>query len=208
MKESDLRKGNILYFPFIGKNVEVVGVVLKDDKSEPYNLIQVSDGKNYYMEPLSVFKPIPLSEGVIKDLDWYWNESNNSLERLHQTNCSLKKTMLGSYVMVNLIRHHTIVERINYVHELQNAYYVVAREELVTDKVKENDNEGYIARVWESNVKGKVNESLRNMEIFNPSLKLIKTIFTESRIFVNNRENNGSNTTHTEKMEAIFKRTK
>ena len=125
MKINELRVGNYLYL--CGSTAKVVGV--RED-----GVYVVNDLNTSFKVDIADVRPIPLTEvffeknGFIRldSLDYYDNYFTSEDMRI-----DVYESSKGWVVHIDNIEFSTaFCKRLNYVHELQNAYYVSTGEEL------------------------------------------------------------------------------
>ena len=120
------KKGNIIYFPFIGENVEVIGINALNGCDELYfNKLSVKQGINLYYESIDVLKPIPLST------EWLKKAGYKQLKRVEKT-YSLSDYEDNSALLFTGVRfiHIKTNVHIEFLHELQQLHSVLFKEEL------------------------------------------------------------------------------
>lgn len=120
MKAEELRLGNIINFPFIGSDVEVIGIPLP---SEGKLRIQTKLNNNTFFELPAKYKPILLKEMWIiklgfKSIQDGWYEYSNSNITFSWNIYDRQLRFLGEPF------------NIQYVHQLQNLYFALTGEEL------------------------------------------------------------------------------
>ena len=80
------------------------------------------------------FKPIHLTEEWILRFGWLWNDECKSFEKPKHINMNLEYVKINnSYTMFNYVTKALIRKRIWYVHQLQNLYFALTGEELITN---------------------------------------------------------------------------
>lgn len=123
---NELMKGNLIYFPFIKENVEVIGINALYGVNEPYfNKLSVMEGINLYYEPIDVFKPIQLTEEwLIK----FGKKADNS--DLFGGHIIQIPNGNGLRVKDNKWNSQHLQTKLDYVHQLQNLYYALTGEQL------------------------------------------------------------------------------
>ena len=135
LKYNELRKGNLLYFPFISGNVEVIGVNALYGVNEPYfNKLSVTEGINMYYEPIEVFKPIPLTEECLIKFGFFQYEINNikfseyiKSEKDNYRISTIAGNTNNCQLAINGYNTQTIIDS---VHQLQNLYFALTGKEL------------------------------------------------------------------------------
>lgn len=122
---NELRKGNLLYFPFISGNVEVIGINAMYGANDHYfNKLSVMEGINMYYEPIEVFKPIPLTEewlikfGFLKYAGLY--ELNTGDFELIYNEDHISLDVEGQWLTLGVY----------HVHQLQNLFFALTGKEL------------------------------------------------------------------------------
>lgn len=126
LKYEDLKKGSIIYFPFIKENVEVIGINALTGHDFPYfNKLSVVQGKNIYYEQINVFRPIPLS------IDWLKKVGYKQLKRIEKT-YSIGNFEDNSSIYFSGVRfiHIQTGTHLEYLHELQNLHSCLFKKEL------------------------------------------------------------------------------
>ena len=122
---SELRKGNLLYFPFISGNVEVIGVNALYGVNEPYfNKLSVIEGINMYYEPIDVFKPIIITGGLLRSMGFI--ESDHAGDCYSFGNLHIDLADFECAFKTNCLDCKT-----KYLHQLQNLYFALTNTELI-----------------------------------------------------------------------------
>lgn len=130
MKYEDLRKGNLIYFPFIGKEVEVIGINAL--WGNPYfNKLSLKDGIDLYYESIDVFKPILLTEEWINKFEhvreskFYDGKHNKGFYLGENELLTVVSFEDGIYLytMEDGEEWGCVGNKIEFVHELQNIFY-------------------------------------------------------------------------------------
>jgi len=133
MEYEELRKGNLLFFPFTQENVEVIGVNALSGVNETYfNKLSVKHELNIYYEPIEVFKPIQLTKELLIKLgfiespqDWFLK---NDFSGERDFFCVyINKDSKGIKIY---FKGNTIPLDIEFLHELQNIFYLFVKKEL------------------------------------------------------------------------------
>ena len=74
---------------------------------------------------------ILLTEEWLLKLGWVWNEACDSYEKYGDARMNLSKPNINGYItMFNYVLKAKIADRIFYVHQLQNLFFVLCGEEL------------------------------------------------------------------------------
>jgi len=130
MKAQDLRIGNwVLY----DEKVYAYGITTAECQVDLSMLIGMLESSDY----IDMIQPIPLTEEWLLKLGWVWNKETNSYEKYPNGDARMHldfNDVSNSYTMFNYVLKAMIVERIFYVHQLQNLYFALTGEEL---KIKE-----------------------------------------------------------------------
>lgn len=131
LKYNELRKGNLLYFPFVNSNVEVIGINSLYGVNEPYfNKLSVMEGLNMYYEVIEVFKPIPLTEEWL--LKFGFSEKLGNWE-LPNFRFHINKPMnFDGFLFCE--GYSVTTDKIQFVHQLQNLYFALTGEELILNQ--------------------------------------------------------------------------
>ena len=125
LKAQDLRRTNIIYFPFHDENVEVIGLPVKDGDSKEY--VQIKTQGTVLMEELKYFKPITLTEEWLIKFGFKKYRGNfygDYILNGYKLDEQFKFFVQGSSV---------VLRELKYVHQLQNLYYSLTGKELVMD---------------------------------------------------------------------------
>lgn len=92
--------------------------------------------KIYLNEPRNVWhnedkiKPIPLTEEWLLKFSWIWNNETKSFEKLNFPQGHIIKTPFG-FMMFNYVLNSITTDKdFNFVHELQNIFFALKKEEL------------------------------------------------------------------------------
>jgi hypothetical protein len=126
---NELRKGNLLYFPFISGNVEVIGVNALYGVNEPYfNKLSVIEGINMYYEPIEVFKPILLTEEWLLKLG-FWTISAVVDDGMRYV-AGFELWKCNDLWLCN--KNGVVIKS---VHQLQNLYFALTGKELTHQKI-------------------------------------------------------------------------
>lgn len=132
MEVKDLRVGNVINFPFINKDVYVLGVnAYEGINGDILYKISTIEDSNLYCEPISVFKPIPISEQWLlefgfKKIDYHrFKIVTSETADFHYT-YSIHDNCFRYYVNDTIVCISTIFD----VHELQNLYFALTQTEL------------------------------------------------------------------------------
>lgn len=142
MEYIELRKGNLIYFPFIKENVEVIGINAL--WGNPYfNKLSVKNGLDMYYESIDIFKPTPLTEECLLKLGF--NEriykNNQTLIEYYSYDliisddflCTIEYNNNEKYCYLDFEGTKNSV-KIFYVHQLQNLYFALTGQELTIKK--------------------------------------------------------------------------
>ena len=140
MDTNELRLGNLVYFKFIGKYVNILGLNAYETPKGIEYKISCKEGINLYCEPLSVLSPIEITEEILlkfgfakirqaNDNSSYIISLNskrtlqiNELDNAHAWLCDDFTTIFKEYVFLSQPK---------YLHELQNLYFTLTGSELV-----------------------------------------------------------------------------
>jgi hypothetical protein len=127
---NELRIGNLIYFPFHKEEVKIVGIALKEDGRI---LIQVETKGGILAEPITVFKPIILTEerllmlGAKKEvldagsgIGFYDSYSIGDYE--------LSRVFINMWGIIGID-----CKPIKYVHQIQNLYFALKNIELQSE---------------------------------------------------------------------------
>lgn len=119
VKSNELRIGNIIEFPFIGGNVEVIGVALRVDN---VLFIQSKLTTSTFFELPEKYKPIPITEEWLLKFGFDKIENGTYLNKFYVT-------IVSGYCVFWITDTYSVA--IKYVHQLQNIYFALTGEELV-----------------------------------------------------------------------------
>lgn len=132
MEESHLRIGNILYFPFIDKNVTIIGINALESLNGIEYKISFKEGNNMYYEPLSVLRPVTLTKELA--LAQGCSNLNGNSDILFMNYFGFCLDFDGEdWCVKPRANEPYLICYIKYLHELQNIFFSLSREEL-TDK--------------------------------------------------------------------------
>lgn len=137
---SELRIGNLVHFPFTAENVKVLGINAREYKSEIIHTISFEKGINLYCEKPSVLKPIPLSNEWLERLGFYIVSDNE-----FKTRFDILKDGRIDFIRVKHelctsgVRFEgAMLKGIDYVHQLQNFYFIITGSELHIGSITEH----------------------------------------------------------------------
>jgi len=125
---NELRKGNLLYFPFISGNVEVIGINAMYGANDHYfNKLSVMEGINMYYETIEVFKPIPLTEECLIKFGFKYDIETKTYHTpsFYWFSISLYAKDGAGFCIENV--QYKFIE---HVHQLQNLYFALTGIEL------------------------------------------------------------------------------
>lgn len=126
MEAKDLRIGNLLNFPFISNDVQIIGInAYEANNGDILYKFSAKEGINLYCEPLTVFKPIPLTDG--------WLLRSGATVDGHKSLFSRFKLLWkSSYKYWYVVDKETncYLTKIEFVHEWQNFVFVMDGTEL------------------------------------------------------------------------------
>jgi hypothetical protein len=126
IQANELRLGNLIHFPYLGSNVEVIGIALKDDERL---FIQTKLNNNSFFELPEKYNPIELTEEWLLRMGFekrglYYHFPNHDIFKLQQYKLNKAFWLRHSSESLDCVR-------INYVHQLQNLYFALTGEELI-----------------------------------------------------------------------------
>lgn len=128
IQEIEIRKGNRLFFPFINKNVEILGVnAYEAIDGSIYNKLSAKEGINLYCEPITVFKPIELSEEILLKCP-QTKKDGDAIILMDRFRFVWKPQYKYWYVLTK--DYFEYLTKIEFVHELQNFVYPLSGTEL------------------------------------------------------------------------------
>lgn len=126
MEANELRIGNMLHFPFTNENIEVLGINAHEENFKIINSISFKKESNLYCEKISVLKAIPLTEEWLLKFG-YWKLDNKDIHFVTKGHTIWKCDNLFMCDKNGLI--------IKSVHQLQNLYFALNKEELILNKI-------------------------------------------------------------------------
>jgi len=133
MEAKEIRIGNLIQLYRTPKDKEItfhkivsIGYL---DNFESY-CVELEDGFTVNVEGIS---GIPLTEERLIKFGWIWNKETNSFEKLGFPNGHIKKTSFGWTMFNYVLKSLTTNRDFHYVHQLQNLYFELKREELIID---------------------------------------------------------------------------
>ena len=135
IKENEIKVGNTFYFPFHKQNVSIIGYA-KIEKDDSFK-VQFETNGGILLEPLSVLKPITLTEELL--LKYGFEKVKNirgSYElkglRIHSQYPPPHKEELFNGVTEVYYYEHPIwcFDACKYLHKLQNLYFFLTGKEL------------------------------------------------------------------------------
>lgn len=133
IKAEELRIGNIIRFPFIDKDVKVIGIALTNDN---ICKIQIETDGSPIMEREPVFEPIPITEEWLRRF-WfsmrggYSYYPNKEIDSFHQITFKDNKIELeceDSWYTIDF-------PFIKYIHQLQNLFFSLTGQELTQSQL-------------------------------------------------------------------------
>ena len=140
MKANELRIGNYLHFPFINKQVKVIGInAYEGIKGEILHKISLKNETDLYCERLDTLNPLPLTEEILlkcgfeKGSICYHNAFSLNVKK---TDFYLRPSFIdGFYWGFNMNPKKLDCELndvmpLQYLHQLQNLYFALTGTEL------------------------------------------------------------------------------
>ena len=121
IQAQELRLNNLISFPFISQEVEVIGIALHDSLGLRIQAKGV-DGSIYF-EPIEVFDPIPLTE------EWLLKLGYNGCSIRHNHYVIKGHTIWLCQEMFLCDKNGIIIK---HVHQLQNLYFALTNTELTS----------------------------------------------------------------------------
>jgi len=124
IKPNEVRKGNLITYDGIIFEIHTIADEFPTLNTSEFG-IGVVDWKN--------INPIPLTEEWLIKFGWIYNEECKSFEKYPKGDVRMNlqyRDVSSSYTMFNYVLKATIATRIFYVHQLQNIYFALTKEEL------------------------------------------------------------------------------
>lgn len=132
LQAKELRVGNTVFFPFHNENVEIIGLPLLENGKQGIQVF--TKGTQLCEELKDQFKPIEITEKIL--LKFGFKKVNNKFFKLEILKCGLihfyKKDNNSFYCELGQNWGLTLgfLNGLKYVHQLQNLYFSLTREEL------------------------------------------------------------------------------
>lgn len=120
IQPNELRLGNWVYDAMNDLAVKVIGIEYEHE----HCLWEQLDGK--YLSPCDLLNPIPLTEELIEKQGW---EKFDSYYNNGEIKICKNEDWWHLYIS-DVIHRNIIAVDVKYLHELQNAYFVVTKKEL------------------------------------------------------------------------------
>jgi hypothetical protein len=116
IQANELRLGNLIHFPYLGSNVEVIGIALKDDARL---FIQTKLNNNSFFELPEKYNPIELTE------EWLIKFGFRRID---------KYTFVINGIFIHMRKRGFVYSKnliVKTVHQLQNLYWCLTGKELI-----------------------------------------------------------------------------
>ena len=139
MEAKELRIGNLLHFPFTNENIEILGINAHEYSNGIFNTISFKKDTNLYFEQIEELKPIPLTEEWLLNFGFetcgydllFWQ--HKKIKGLELGGINWADKGYKEYQFLNYQIGDNIFS-IDYVHQLQNLYFALTKEELTIKK--------------------------------------------------------------------------